>query len=332
MFTPVWSWDGGRRDADHPTRSSLARPRPDQGGSHAPRRMGRQLPEPWQGPGHPEPLPVDVAQRQPAPAANNQQSPDQPAQAKELAMPGDFSEPVRSAQARAQARRQRAQYQAAVQRIQQNRELSREEKRQRLAMLHQTHKQAMDALRAQRHAAFRAVQRDALERLARCELAHKSTLVMDSYRARVEQLLGQDIKALIAAYDLAELMDDPVGMQAAALCALRMRLPGVPGDGATRLVARFANARLPDGSYMFPKASIGWENLRALEQWERADHISADAEFSVPSTPEPPKDPTPPDPYDAAKADVAALYSGNGATAPAAPAQGNGGGGEPAAP
>jgi hypothetical protein len=73
-------------------------------------------------------------------------------------------------------------------------------------------------------------------------------------------------------------------------------------------------------------AAGAWEDLTALEEWTRGDHLAADATFSVPATSEPPRDPAPPDPYDAALADVAQLYSANGGTAPAAPTQGGGDG------
>jgi hypothetical protein len=245
-------------------------------------------------------------------------------------MPSDRGEPQRAAQARALASRQRSQYQHAVQSIQQDRSLSKEDKRRRLAVLHQKHKQAMDDLRKLAHDAFRSATDHAYRRLIREPMANKSSIVMDSYRRRVEELMAtEEPEKLVMAFELADLMDDPIGMHAAATVALQRRMPGVPGDPYSRLVARYAFHRYPDGQWENATAAGAWEDLTALEQWTRADHLQADATFSMPGTPEPPKDPAPPDPYDAALADVAQLYSANGT--PTAPAQG-GGGGEPAAP
>jgi hypothetical protein len=182
----------------------------------------------------------------------------------------------------------------------------------------------MDELRRQRHDAFRAAERHALERLARNKSARTSTLIMDSYRRRLAELWDADLPAVQHAYELSELVDDPVGMQAAAVVALRKRGP-LPNDPASALVTRFVHYTHPDGSggwrYEFPDALGAWEDLQALEQWERSDHLAADATFSVAATPERPDDPNPPDPHDVARDDVAQLYTpgGNGGRPAAAP-------------
>jgi hypothetical protein len=223
----------------------------------------------------------------------------------------ELSEPPAARAAAARASELRRRYQAAVQAIRDNGQLSKDDKRQRLTMLHTQHRQAMDELRRARHDAFRAAEEHAIRRLVRDPGATRSTLVMDSYRRRLEELNGQPIEALVTAYDLADLMDDSTGMRAAAVAALRRRMPGVPGDPATRLVARFADARLPNGSHLFPEAAGGWDDLVALEEWDRAAHLSADAVFSTPATPERPDDPRPRDRHAEARDDVAALYQPN---------------------
>jgi hypothetical protein len=205
-------------------------------------------------------------------------------------------QPKGAADATYSANSARRRYQTAVLSIQTDRSLSEKDRKTRLRMLHEQHKQHMDRLRIQRQRAFRDAEQDALRRLMQSELAHKHTLAMDSYRRRVEELHGRTTEELAHAFDLAELMDDPIGMQAVAVHALQRRMPGVPGDANTRLVARFATARWPNGDWMFPKASIGWETLLELEEWTRTDHMAAEGVFSVPDTPESrthPHQPTP---------------------------------------
>jgi hypothetical protein len=243
--------------------------------------------------------------------------------------PGELYEPPRARQAIAQAAKLRGQYANAVQVIQGNRALSREEKRVRLAELHQRHQQAMAELRRIRHQDHRDAARQAVLDFAADEST--SPLRMDVYQRLVLELVDKPIGEIVRAYDVAEMIGNSLGMRAAAVAAIQKR-GQLPNDPAEALVARFAQAREPDGNggtrYRFPKASIAWERLTDLEAWERQDHLAADAAFSVAATPDKPQDPTPVDPVDAARADVAQLYSqGNGQVA--AQAGGGGDGGEP---
>jgi hypothetical protein len=243
----------------------------------------------------------------------------------------ELYEPPEARVAIAKAARLRGQYAAAVEVVQRDRTLSRDEKRQRLRMLHERHRTAMDDLRHRRHQAHREASRQAVRDLAADDAAAPNALRSDLYQQNLERAMAMDIDDLIRSYDLAELIGNPIGMRAAAVAAMTKRGP-LPNDAAENLVTRFASARIPDGHrgsrYRFPKASMAWERLQDLEAWERQDHLAADAAFSVPSTPAKPDDPRRQDPTEAARDDVAQLYNGGSPTR----AGTAGGSGEPAAP
>jgi hypothetical protein len=245
----------------------------------------------------------------------------------------DLYEPPGARAALAQAARLRVTYASAVEVVQRNRQLSKAEKVQRLRMLHTAHQEAMATLRRTRHQAHRDALRQAIRDLAADAAAAPNATRTSIYQQHLERCMGMTVGELTRAFDVAELIDNGLGMQAVAVAALSKRGP-LPGDPAAQLVARFAYAQQPDGRggsrYQFPKAALAFERLGDLESWERSDHIAADATFMVNSTPERPDDPTPPDPTDQARQDVAALYSAGNGQAPAAAA--GGGGGEPTAP
>jgi hypothetical protein len=242
----------------------------------------------------------------------------------------ELYEPPEARAAIAKAARLRGQYATAVEVVQRDRSLNRDEKRQRLQMLHVAHQQNMDDLRRRRHQAHREASRQAVRDLAADDAATPSAQRLDLYQQNLERALAMDVDDLIRSYDMAELIQNHIGMRAVAVAAMTKRGP-LPNDPAENLVARFASARIPDGSggsrYWFPKASMAWERLQDLESWERQDHLAADAAFSVASTPERPDDPRRQDPTEAARDDVAQLYNGSPTRARTA-----GGSGEPAAP
>ena len=235
----------------------------------------------------------------------------------------DLYEPPEARAAIAKAARLRGQYATAIAAVQRDRALNRDEKRQRLQMLHVSHQQNMDDLRRRRHQAHREASRQAVRDFAADDAAMPNAQRSDLYQQNLERYLAMDVGDLIRAYDMAELIQNHIGMRALAVAALTKRGP-LSGDAAENLVARFASARIPDGTgggrYWFPKAAMAWQKIQDLESWERQDHMAADAAFSVASTPEKPDDPRRQDPHEAARDDVAQLYS----TA--------GGGGEPTSP
>jgi F0F1-type ATP synthase membrane subunit b/b' len=240
----------------------------------------------------------------------------------------DLYEPPTARAALAKASKLRQQYQAAVRVVQRDRQLSKPEKAQRLRMLHQAHQQAMGEKRRIRHQAHREAARQAVRDLALDE-ASPSALRLDLYQRALEEAMGKTVPELARSFDAAELIGNTITMRAVAVAALGKRTD-LPNDPAEALVARFAQAHEPNGNggwrHRFPRAAGGWERLAALEEWERGDHLAADALFSVAATPEKPEDPTPQDPIDQARADVAALYR----QAPAS-AGGGGDGGQPRA-
>ena len=197
-------------------------------------------------------------------------------------------------------------------------------------MLHVAHQQNMDDLRRRRHQAHREATRQAVRDLAADDAAAPNALRSDIYQRALEDAIGKDVPALVRILDITELIGNHIGMRAVAVAAMTKRSP-CPNDPAENLVARFASARIPDGSgggrYWFPKASMAWERLQDLESWERQDHLAADAAFSVASTPEKPDDPRRHDPTEAARDDVAQLYNGSPSRASTA-----GGSGEPTTP
>jgi hypothetical protein len=211
------------------------------------------------------------------------------------------------------------QYRNAVAVIQGSAQLSREEKRARLHPLHVQHQTAMNDLRLARLAAHDAAKRQAITELA-ADDASPNALRSDIYARSLEAALGKTVPELARSMEAAELAGHSLGMRAVAAAAVLRRSP-VPGDGATRLVAHFADATEPDGHggqrYRFPKASGAWDRLSRLDAWTDRDHIEAAAQFSVSSVPpRPAPAPAPPSPADQARADVAALYSqGNGTPA-----------------
>jgi hypothetical protein len=220
-------------------------------------------------------------------------------------------EPPGARAALAKAADLRRQYVNAVQVVQRTRELSKEEKRQRLALLHQRHTQAMADQRLARHRAHREAARQAVLDFVADDAA-PSALRLDLYQRQVVELLGKEMPEVIRAYDVAQLAGNSLGMRAAAVAAMHKRT-SFPNDRAESLMARFATGLEPNGSggwrHRFPKASMAFERLSDLEAWSREDHVAADAVFSVASAPEKPDDPTPTSPADQARQDVAALYS-----------------------
>jgi hypothetical protein len=240
----------------------------------------------------------------------------------------DLYEPPTARAALAKASKLRQQYVNAVQVVQRDRQLSKPEKEQRLRMLHQAHQQAMAEQRRIRHQAHREAARQAVRDLATDDAA-PSVLRQDVYMRQLDEAVAKSVPELVRSYDAAELVGHTLAMRAIAVAALQKRGP-LPNDPAEALVGRFAQAHEPDGNggwrHRFPRAAGAWERLAALEEWERGDHLAADALFSVAAAPDKPEDPTPQDPIDQARADVAALYR----QAPAS-AGGGGDGGQPPA-
>jgi hypothetical protein len=228
-------------------------------------------------------------------------------------------EPPEARRIIARAAQLQDQYRAAVEIIQTNPALSREEKRARLGPLHVQHQTNMNQLRLDRLAAHEAAKRQAITELAADDTSSPSSLRADVYARALEANLGEDVPELVRSYEVAELIGSGLHMRAAAVAALLRRSP-VPGDAASRLTARFADATEPDGHggqrYRHPKASGAWDRLSKLDAWEDRDHIAAAAAFSVSSVPpRPAPAPAPPSPADQARADVAALYGSNGTPA-----------------
>jgi hypothetical protein len=232
-------------------------------------------------------------------------------------------EPPEARRINAKAAMLQDQYRNAVAVIQGSAQLSREEKRARLNPLHVQHQTNMNQLRLDRLAAHDAARRQAISEVARDDTSSPSALRADVYQRALEDAMAKDTAELVGSYDLAELIGSDLHMRAAAVAALLRRSP-IPGDQASRLVARFADATEPDGHggqrYRFPKASGAWDRLTQLDAWSDRDHLEAAAAFSVSSVPpRPAPAPPPQSPADAARADVAALYAGsNGTPAPAA--------------
>lgn len=222
-----------------------------------------------------------------------------------------------------QASTARAHYHQAVQAIRQKR-IPGPEKQRQLRELHVVHQRRMQEHQAAWHNAFLAAERGALKRLMSDPTIRGHRITMDSYLGHLRRLDGKPIKELEAEYDLASLLDNDVLMRAAAMAALNQRMPDVPGDAATRLVARFAYEQEPDGHgrlrRRFPETADAWDTLLGLEAWTATDRMNATGVFSTPSTPEKPTDPTPRDPREAARAAVAELYPTTGQASSEPPA------------
>jgi hypothetical protein len=137
----------------------------------------------------------------------------------------ELYEPPEARAAIAKAARLRGQYATAVEVVQRDRSLNRDEKRQRLQMLHVAHQQNMDDLRRRRHQAHREASRQAVRDLAADDAATPSAQRLDLYQQNLERALAMDVDDLIRSYDMAELIQNHIGMRAVAVAAMTKRGP-----------------------------------------------------------------------------------------------------------
>jgi hypothetical protein len=146
----------------------------------------------------------------------------------------------------------------------------------------------------------------------RDRLAARERLREQEHRRR--HATAATLAQLAEEFDWGEVAQDSVLMKAAAAIAFQ-RITPLPGDAATRLVERYVNQRLPNGSFLDPDAAGGYQ--RWLELRRTPEQVMAEtAIFSVSGKPEPTTDPTPVDPRERTAAKIAELF-------PADPAAGS---------
>jgi hypothetical protein len=135
----------------------------------------------------------------------------------------------------------------------------------------------------------------------------------DSFHGHRRTLRDASLATLTEEFDWAEVAGDSVLMKVCAALAFQRATP-LPGDAATRLVERYVNQRLSNGSYLDADAAGGYQ--RWLDLRRTPEQVMAEtAVFSVSNRHEPVTDPTPADPRQAAADRTAALFpaEGNGA-------------------
>lgn len=220
--------------------------------------------------------------------------------------------PPPAKQAAEQARITRAQYQRAVAAIRKDQTTSDPQKRRELDELRTRYTDRMAELRRQRNDAFQAEEAAAIAKLLRPPLDGRQS--RDSFHAHRRTLRDATLAQLAEEFDWGEVAQDSVLMKAAAAIAFQ-RITPLPGDAATRLVERYVNQRLPNGSFLDPDAAGGYQ--RWLELRRTPEQVMAEtAIFSVSGKPEPTTDPTPVDPRERTAAKIAELF-------PADPAAGS---------
>jgi hypothetical protein len=138
--------------------------------------------------------------------------------------------------------------------------------------------------------------------------------IKDSFHAHRRTLRNASLAELAFEFDWGEVAQDGVLMKVCAALAFQ-RITPAPGDPATRLVERYVNQRLSNGSFLDADAAGGYQ--RWLDLRRTPEQVMAEtAIFSVSGKPEPTTEPgPPPDPRQAAADKIAQLFpvEGNGA-------------------
>jgi hypothetical protein len=132
----------------------------------------------------------------------------------------------------------------------------------------------------------------------------------DSFHHHRRTLRDASLATLVEEFDWAEVAGDSVLMK--VVCALAFqRATRVPGDAATRLVERYVNQRLSNGSFLDSDAAGAYQ--RWLDLRRTPEEVMAEtAIYSTSDRPEPTTDPTPFDPRQAAADKIAELFPDNG--------------------
>jgi hypothetical protein len=212
--------------------------------------------------------------------------------------------PHAAREAAAQATRARAQYQQAVAAIRKDRTTSDAQKRRELDELRTRYTERMAELRRARNDAFRAEEAAAITKLLRPPVDGRQS--RDSFHHHRRTLRDASLAELAAEFDWAEVAGDSVLMKVCAALAFQ-RITPIPGDAATRLVERYVNQRLDNGSFADADAAGGYQ--RWLELRRTPEEVMAEtAVFSVSGRPEPTTDPTPVDPRQQAADKIAELF------------------------
>jgi hypothetical protein len=223
-------------------------------------------------------------------------------------MPEPYTPPA-AKQAAEQARRTRAQYQQAVAAIRRDRATSDAQKRRELDELRTRYTDRMGELRRTWNDAMEGARAGAISAILR---PGEGRQLRDSFHHHRRTLRDASLAQLAEEFDWAEVAQDQVLMQVVGALAFQRMTP-VPGDQATKLVERFVNQRLSNGSFLFPDAAGGyarWLELRRTAE----EHMADTATFSVSGRPEPTSDPTPSDPRQQAADKIAELFPDTPAT------------------
>jgi hypothetical protein len=225
-------------------------------------------------------------------------------------MPEPYTPPA-AKHAAEQARISRAQYQQAVAAIRKDRTTSDAQKRRELDTLRTAYTDRMAELRHARNAAFQAEEAAAVTTLLRPPTDGRQ--IKDSFHAHRRTLRNASLAELASEFDWGEVAQDGVLMKVCAALAFQ-RITPAPGDPATRLVERYVNQRLSNGSFLDADAAGGYQ--RWLDLRRTPEQVMAEtAIFSVSGKPEPTTEPgPPPDPRQAAADKIAELFptEGNG--------------------
>ena len=212
--------------------------------------------------------------------------------------------PAAARQAAEQARIRRVQYQQAVAAIRKDTSTSQAQKRRELDELRTRYTDTMAALRRRWNDAFEAEQAAAVTKLLRPPLDGRQ--IKDSFHAHRRQLRDASLAQLAEEFDWGEVAGDTVLMKVVAALAFQRTTP-VPGDVATRLVERYVNQRIPNGSFLDGDAAGAYQRILDLRRTPE-QHMAETATFSVSGRPEPTADPTPVDPRQAAADKIAELF------------------------
>jgi hypothetical protein len=170
----------------------------------------------------------------------------------------------------------------------------------------------MAELRSQWNGAMEAAQAAAITKLLRPPVAGR--FINDSFHGHRRSLRDSSLATLVEEFDWAEVAGDAVLMKVCAALAFQ-RITPLPGDAATRLVERYVNQRLDDGSRLDPDAAGGYQRWLDLRRTPE-QHLGDTATFSVSGRPEPTAEPgPPPSPRQVAADKIAQLFpaDGNGA-------------------
>ena len=220
--------------------------------------------------------------------------------------------PPGARQAAQQATLLRAQYNSAVGVIRKDRTTSQAQKRTELDTLRTAYVDRMAELRSQWNGAMEAAQAAAVTKLLKPPVAGR--FINDSFHGHRRTLRDASVAQLAEEFDWAEVAGDSVLMKVCAALAFQRATP-VPGDQATRLVERYVNQRLDNGSFLDPDAAGGYQRWLELRRTPE-EHMADTATFSVSGRPEPTADPgPPPSPRQVAADKIAELFpaDGNGA-------------------